>query len=276
MLFGSDHFGAVRIKVKHGLFNALTSHYRTDQETFNVIQQRIAGEEDEQGGGPELSRNEPPPLVPPPRASPLPHLSQEPEQALPPEVPPAPKFDPFPDVAPLLDFESLRETAPARQSTPPPERKPACENRPKPAELCADFTGMLAAKDDAATEQWRAYSQAYRQRREDERLAKQIEADEVESHRFALGTIHESWQDLLAGKVPALAEDVWSAMQPGKSVHALAEDVQAPLRECLFWLSVFKRFLDVWVDDAAGTYMFRRPEGAGYLHVELRQLRREI
>ncbi len=239
VLFGSDHFGAVRIKVKHGIFIALTSHYRTDQETLSIIQERMAGQEAGHDGGPEAAHVEPPGLGPLPDANPLPHMPQQPEAA------------------------------------PPPARKPACDQRLTSEELCPDFRGLLAAKDAIAADRWRAYSRAYRQRRIEDRLARQIEADEVESHRFALGTVHEGWEDLLSGNIPALAEELWRAMRPGKSVHALAEEVQAPLRACLFWLSVFKRFLDVWVDDAAGRYVFRRPEGAGDLRTAVRRLRRE-
>ena len=48
VLFGFDHFGAVRIKVKHGPFNLFSTHHRTDQETFNAIQHELAlvGHED--------------------------------------------------------------------------------------------------------------------------------------------------------------------------------------------------------------------------------------
>ena len=400
VLFGFDHFGAVRIKVKHGPFNLFSTHHRTDQETFNAIQHELAlvGHEDTgknkivytEAPEPPLTaakpertrrpsrrrkarpfkqngvRSEPPPPDPgepeqigaaPEHAAgeatiavrngtwsePVPADLSEPKlnglapehgareaaialrngvrsaPALPDQGEPqlngvraangareaaialrngvrsAPAMPQVgePKLNGMAREESAREPAIAWNNGAPVLNGEAAAapdygrlklngttaasghredetapEAPRPVGDCPNLAAHLAQDNGGASEQWTKYSKTYRRKREeterlreDTKLLKRIEADEIESHRFCLENVDGSWDDLQSGDIPHIASEVWRRMERTRSVHRLAEELNIPLRECVFWLCVFKRHMGVWVELDDGRYNFVRPEG---------------
>ena len=140
---------------------------------------------------------------------------------------------------------------------------------------CPNLGAHLSQEHGQASEQWANYSKSYRRRREaaererqeterkreDSKFLKRIEAEEIESHRFSRVNVDGSWDDLLEGDIPHVAAEIWRGMDRTRSVHKLAEELHAPLRECVFWLCVFKRHLGAWVELEDGRYQFLRPDG---------------
>ena len=91
-----------------------------------------------------------------------------------------------------------------------------------------------------------------------------------------MGNIDGRWEDLTTGDIPQVASDVWHHMDRTASVHQLAADLHIPLRECVFWLCVFKRHLGVWVDLDAGRYQFKRSDEEPDLTLAIRHRTREM
>ncbi|MEM1200578.1 MAG: hypothetical protein AAGI06_14850 [Pseudomonadota bacterium] len=281
VLFGFDHFGAVRIKVKHGPFKMFSTHHRTDQETFNAIQNKIALVGDQTSDKNKIVYNGAP-------AAPAPSIAAEPV--------------PEPARAPRKTRTKRRKARPFKRngvrSEPaavessglklngvhqangvvPSHEVNGAEVAPEPPASVSEFPNLgdhLCQKTGEPSEQWTKYSQSYRRRREatererqenerkrdDSKFLRRIEAEEIESHRFSLVNVDGSWDDLLDGDIPHVAAEVWRGMDHTSSVHKLAEELQVPLRECVFWLCVFKRHLGVWVELNDGCYRFLRPGG---------------
>lgn len=224
VLFGVDHFGSVRIKVKYGLFKILTTYHRTDQDTFNAIQAKLAIAED----GPDPTLNAPCELAE--EGPQLPDLEMQ-----------------YPEPTWWVE-DAARPTIGAH--TP--------EHAPEPKALCPRFIDHLTQNEGGASAHWKAYSKAYRRKRDQDRFTRLVEAEEIESLHHALSSIDEAWNGLLSGSLPALARDVWQNMHPKRPVHLLAEELQVPLRDCVFWLCVFKRHMGVELDAHHGIYQFRR------------------
>ncbi|MEM8688481.1 MAG: hypothetical protein AAGF81_14205, partial [Pseudomonadota bacterium] len=279
VLFGFDHFGAVRIKVKHGPFKMFSTHHRTDQETFNAIQNKIALVGDHASDTNKIVFGE---------ASEAPTAEPEPEPEL----------------------ERVRRSKKTKRRKARPFKRNGVRSEPATSERSglklADASGVngvgagheangvaitpeapapvsdfpnlgahLGHKNGETSEQWAKYSKSYRRKREEtererqeterkregSNFLKRIEAEEIESHRFSLVNVDGSWDDLLAGDIPHVASEVWRGMDRTTSVHRLAEELHSPLRECVFWLCVFKRHMGVWVELNEGRYQFLRPEG---------------
>ncbi|MCP5081156.1 MAG: hypothetical protein GY948_05615 [Alphaproteobacteria bacterium] len=252
VLFGFDHFGAVRVKVKHGPFNLLTTHLQTDQETFNTIQACLSedGDEDEQSSETACERD---PLFAPVRS--------EPELAV---DPPSQK-----------PVEAIwEETRPAAGSNH--DRNGAVANDHITKAPCLDVRGQLPRRDFYGTAQWNSSSKSYRCQHDQQRFEPQLDNQEIEAHRFALIDIDGAWRDMMAGEIPEIASEVWRRMHPRKPVHEIANEMQIPLRDCLFWLCVFKRHLEVWAATDGGTYTFHRGVDQPVLSVAVRMKREPV
>ncbi|NNF78067.1 MAG: hypothetical protein HKN05_08565 [Rhizobiales bacterium] len=236
VLFGFDHFGAVRVKIKHGPFKLLTKHLQTDQETFNAIKAWLShdGGEDQQDSETACLRD---PYVTP--------LRIEPELAV---VPPS--HEPVETV-----WERPRTLADSTHY-----RNGVVANDHKTEAPCLDVRGQLPQRDVYGTAQWNMASKSYQHQHQhdQQRFETQLDAQEIEAHRFALIDIDGAWRDMVSGQIPKKASEIWRRMHPRKPVHEIANEMQMPVGECLFWLCVFKRHLDVWADTDGGTYAFHR------------------
>ncbi len=293
VFFGFDHFGVVRIKVKHGPFNMFTTHHQTDQETFNEIQKELSLDEDQSEGATAIDFHDEP-EAPPAESTPVRgRRSVKRRKARPfkqngvrsePQTPECGggKLNGLHETHDLNGVEALNGSHNSYRTQEPCQSTAAngmnhADETAVSARACPNLAGHLARSTAGPSEQWTKYSKAYRRRRaetererQESKLIKRIEAEEIESHRFSLVNVDGSWDDLLAGEVSHVAAGVWRGMERTRSVHQLAEELHIPLRECVFWLCVFKRHMGVWVEMDEGRYHFLRPEGEADLALAIR------
>lgn len=124
---------------------------------------------------------------------------------------------------------------------PPPDESQASDG----AEPRLSLAGRLAHHDDAADNEWTAYSKKYREEHCKKLSEKPLGATGNDEHRFELIEVDRAWWRMKVGEIPDNAANVWEVLDTPLPVHLIAEDQQLAVREVVFWLTVFKRHLDV-------------------------------
>ncbi len=134
------------------------------------------------------------------------------------------------------------------------EATPATEG----SEPCLSLMGRSAKGGNGPDAQWKAYSKKYRDEHDRQQSERRIDANGLEAFRFELIEIDRAWWRMKVGDVPAQATQVWEALEIALPVHIIAEDVQISTKECMFWLTVFKRHLDLQEDRQSGRCVYSR------------------
>ncbi|MCP5081155.1 MAG: hypothetical protein GY948_05610 [Alphaproteobacteria bacterium] len=141
-----------------------------------------------------------------------------------------------------------------------------CTNSASPADdhvaetlaPCFSLAGRLADGESGPNDHWKAYSKKYREEHDKEQPEKQIDGAGLEACRFELIDIDRAWWQMKVGDVPDAATKIWETLEIELPVHLIADDVQITNRECMFWLTVFKRHLDVQEAKQSGRVVYSR------------------
>lgn len=126
------------------------------------------------------------------------------------------------------------------------------------SEPCLSLIGRTAQGGSGPDEHWKAYSKKYRDEHDRQQSEKRIDASGLEAFRFELIEIDRAWWRMKVGDVPDPAVQIWEALEIALPVHIIAEDAQISARECVFWLTVFKRHLDLTEDRQSGRCVYAR------------------
>ncbi len=157
-----------------------------------------------------------------------------------------------------------KETASDREN-PPQNATSDAELDDHPAtdspETCLNLSGHLVQHDSAPDNRWTAYSKKYREEHSKKLCERRLEATGINEYRFELIEIDRAWWRMKVGEIPGAATHVWEVLDTALPVHLIAEDVQISVRECVFWLTVFKRHLDVREEVQSERCVYFREEG---------------
>ena len=106
-----------------------------------------------------------------------------------------------------------------------------------------DRNGNYKPKRDFLPKHWHAPLDAHRALQAEESEARKVLAEEIRSFRFLREEINAAWANALAGDVPSAAKRVWRWVDRPRVPHEIAESMEVPLRDVMFWLIVFREHL---------------------------------
>ena len=141
----------------------------------------------------------------------------------------------------------------------------------KGAEPCLNLTGRFKDGESSPNDGWKAYSKKYRQEHSRQRSERRIDADGLEAFRFELIEVDRAWWRMKVGEIPDVATQVWETLETALPVHLIAQEVQITARECVFWLTVFKRHLDLLEEKQSDRSVYSRTPELGDLSAAVEQ-----
>lgn len=107
-------------------------------------------------------------------------------------------------------------------------------------------------------EPWKGYAE---KRWENYREKKKKEENfyrELQSYRFKNEEINAAWLKLKSGNIPIISQKVWQASFPRKSAKDIIDETNVSIHDFVFWICVFKEYLDYYEEVISGHNMYIR------------------